>query len=171
VYTVTVTVCDDEALCGSDALLVTVGLSFYGFLQPLNDPAYSINTPSVWKKGSNIPLKFQLRDATGTPIPDSLALAIVAACPTQGARVSIAKLPPGGAPPVWATETETSSSPTSDGGTCFRYDASADQFIFNLGTKTSFYAVLPDTYKATGTVTLNGGVVASHTQANTFGLK
>jgi PKD repeat protein len=169
VYIVTVTVCDDDSGCVADTLTVTIGLQFYGFLQPLNDPAVSTNTPSIWKRGSNIPLKFQLRDASGAPIPDSLGLAIEAACPTQGARVSIAKYPPGGAPPVWVTEVETSSSPTSDSGNCFRY--SSGHFMFNLGTKTAFYTVLPDTYRATATVTFNGGVIASHTQANTFGLK
>ena len=100
-----------------------------------------------------------------------LALAIVAQCPAQGPRVSITKLLPGSVPPIWATDIETSSSPTADGGVCFRYDSSADQFIFNLGTKTAFYSVVPDTFKATATVTYNGGVIASHTQANTFGLK
>jgi hypothetical protein len=169
VFPVTVTVCDDEAACSHDVLVVTVGLRFYGFLQPLNDPAVSTSTPSIWKRGSNIPLKFQLLDASGKLIPDSLANAIVASCPSQGARISIAKFPPGGVPPVWATETETSSSPTADSSNCFGYDGG--QFHYNLGTKTSFYTVLPDTYRATASVTYNGGVIAAHTQANVFGLK
>jgi hypothetical protein len=54
---------------------------------------------------------------------------------------------------------------------CFRYDPVADQFIYNLGTKTPFYTVLPDAYQATATVTFNGGVIASHTQSNTFALR
>ena len=172
IYTATVTVCDSDipSDCGSDMLTITIGLNFYGFLQPLNDPAVSTNTPSSWKRGSNIPLKFQLRDANGAPIPDMLAAAIVAACPPNGARVSIQRT--FGVDSAIGGDAETSSSPTADGGVCFRYDPTADQFIYNLGTKTIFYSVFPmATYKATGTVLFNGGTIASHTQANTFSLK
>lgn len=172
VYDVTVTVCDSDGDCGSDVLKIAIGLNFCGFTQPLNDPAVSTATPSLWKRG-NIPLKFQLRDAAGAPIPDSIASAIAAACSSgEGPRVKITKLLNGAVDNLLtALETETSSSPTADGGVCFRYDGTADQFIYNLGTKTSFYTVLPDTYRASATVTFNGGVIASHTQANTFGLK
>jgi hypothetical protein len=168
-YGVTVTVCDSDGACGNDTLTISIGVQFYGFLQPLNDPAVSISTPSLWKRGSNIPLKFQLRDASGAPLPDILAMAIAGACPANGPRASITKILLGGL--AIAAELETSSSPTADGGVCFRYDTIAHQFIYNLGSKTSFYTVLPDGYKATATVTFNGGVIASHTQANTFGLK
>ncbi|HXF51919.1 MAG TPA: PKD domain-containing protein [Dehalococcoidia bacterium] len=167
-YTIAVTVCDDEGLCGVDQVVVTIQVAFYGFLQPLNDPAVSTNTPSVWKKGSNIPIKFQLRDANGMPIPDALAEAIVAQCPSGGgARIAVAKVNGG---LIFATEAETSSSPTADGGVCFRYDASADQFIYNVGTKTAFYSTSYQ-YRAMANVWFNGALIATHEQANTFGLK
>ncbi len=168
-YSITVEVCDDENDCGSDQVVVTVGLVFYGFLQPLNDPTVSTSTPSVWKRGSNIPIKFQLRDASGMPIPDSLAQDIVTGCSPSGggARIAVAKV---NGSPIWASESETSGSPTADGGVCFRYDAAADQFIYNLGTKTSFYTV-NDSYKAMANVWFNGGLVAKHEQNNAFGLK
>lgn len=167
-YTVKVEVCDDEGACASDSVAITVGVKFYGFLQPLNDPAVSTSTPSVWKKGSNIPIKFQLRDASDAPIPDDLAQAIVAACAGgHGPRIAIAKV---SASLVYAAETETSSSPTADGGVCFRYDPAGDQFIYNVGTKTGFYST-SDSYKAIANVLFNGGPIATHMQGNTFGLK
>lgn len=107
---------------------VTVGYGFAGFFQPLNDPISSTNLLSVFKVGSTIPVKFALTYADRTTrISDAAASAIASAC---GATISLAQTL-GTAPAV--DEVVTSTSPNS--GNCFRYDSTAHQFIFNLGTK------------------------------------
>jgi hypothetical protein len=107
-----------------------VGLRKYGFsvfFQPLNDPISATNPMSVFKGGSTIAVKFALTYANGSLIPDAAASTIAAAC---GATISLVRTA-GTAPPV--DEVVTSTTPNA--GNCFRYDSTAHQFIFNLGTK------------------------------------
>ncbi len=125
--TVTCAATDTNLRTSSASFTVTVGYGFAGFFQPLNDPISSTNPMSVFKDGSTIPVKFALTYADGTPILDPAAAAIATAC---GATISLAQTS-GTAGPV--DEVVTSTTPNS--GTCFRYDATAHQFIFNLGTK------------------------------------
>jgi hypothetical protein len=123
--TVRCTATDKLGFRSSTSFPVVVGYGFTGFLQPLNDPAGS--NPSVFKGGSTIPVKFALSYANGTPILDAAASAVATAC---GATILLTPAS-GAAGPV--DEVATSTTPNS--GTCFRYDASAHQFIFNLATK------------------------------------
>jgi hypothetical protein len=99
--------------------------AFVGVFQPVDDGPNS--TPSVFKKNSTVPIKFQLVDASGRPLSDATATAIANTC---GPTLSVAQVGTTSAP----VDETTLTNPT-DSGTCFRYDAAADQFIFNLSTK------------------------------------
>jgi uncharacterized delta-60 repeat protein len=113
----------------------TVSWRFIGFTQPINDPPGS--AVSAFKIGSTIPVKFQLGDGNGNLISDAAASALVASCAVQLAT-------PVAAGTVTGTQDETGSSDIADSGKCFRYDATAHQFIYNFSTKTG----LPSTATA-----------------------
>ena len=95
-------------------------------------------------------MKFALLDASGARIADSVAQAIANNCE--------AKL-------TWARTTGTtgpvseavSSNPANDGN-CFRHDPTADQFIFNLGTKNLAAA----SWKLQATVLAGNAPAATH---------
>jgi hypothetical protein len=107
---------------------LAIGYRFSGFLQPINDTAINpALTPSVFKQGSTIPIKFQLLDANGNPVPASLAASIASSC---SATVTMSYVTTGSSP-----VDETVSSDTANTGTCFRYDSTSNQFIFNMSTK------------------------------------
>jgi Fibronectin type III domain/HYR domain/Regulator of chromosome condensation (RCC1) repeat len=125
--TVGCTATDTRGYKSSKSFPVTVGYGFGGFFQPLNDPISSTNPMSVFKGGSTITVKFALTYANGTQIPDSAAAAIATTC---GATISLAQTA-GNAPAV----DEVVATTTATAGNCFRYDSTAHQFIFNLGTK------------------------------------
>jgi hypothetical protein len=125
-----------------------VGYGFVGFFQPINDPALS--TPSSFKRGSTVPVKFALVDAAGQRIPDAAAQALVDAC-----RVTLSW---GAAALSGGAVTEPESSNPANSGNCFRYDPSADQFVFNLGTK----AFTVGGWRLTGRVETGGAIVAVH---------
>ena len=91
-----------------------------GFLQPINDTAHQIGvSTSVFKAGSTVPVKFQLKRADGS-IVQSTAL-------------------PGWVTPVKGSSTaavvdeSAYSDPATNGGT-YRWDASGLQYIYNWGT-------------------------------------
>ena len=47
---------------------------FDGFLQPINDTAHQIGTStSVFKAGSTVPVKFQLKNAAGSVVQSATA--------------------------------------------------------------------------------------------------
>ena len=82
---------------------------FDGFLQPINDTAHQVGTStSVFKAGSTIPVKFQLKNAAGTAVQS--AAAPVWLTPVKGGAMSL---------PV----DETVQTVTADSGSTFRYDA------------------------------------------------
>jgi hypothetical protein len=93
---------------------------FSGFLQPINDTAHQVGaSTSIFKAGSTVPVKFQLRNASGTLM--QAATAPVWMTPVKGSAMSV---------PV----DETVYSPAGDSGTAFRYDATAQQYIYNWKT-------------------------------------
>jgi hypothetical protein len=90
----------------------SVRYAFGGILQPIN-----VNASSVFKLGSTVPVKFQLRDANGKFVTNAVA------------TISVAKL----SGLVWGDELEAVSTSAATTGNLFR---SADnQYIFNLNTK------------------------------------
>lgn len=82
--------------------------------QPIN-----VDGSSIFKLGSTVPVKFGLTGGSAG-ITDLVA------------RIFVAKVSAG----VIGSEVEAVATNNADGGNTFRYDPTADQYIFNLGTKT-----------------------------------
>jgi len=98
---------------------------FDGFLQPINDTAHQIGTSiSVFKAGSTIPVKFQLKKADGMLVQANTAP--VWLTPVRGSSMSL---------PV----DETAYTASGDSGSTYRYDSTATQYIYNWKTGTSGY--------------------------------
>lgn len=92
---------------------VVVNYAFEGISQPINTDG-----TSVFKQGSTIPVKFQLKNANGEFVTNAEA------------HISVTKV---GAEPSVANEAVSTSAAST--GDLFRYDVSANQYIFNLSTK------------------------------------
>jgi hypothetical protein len=101
---------------------------FDGFLQPINDTAHQVGVAtSIFKGGSTVPVKFQLKAADGSPVPSASAPKWLS--PVKGSSVSA---------PV---DESVYALPSTTGNT-FRWDATAQQYIYNWGTaknQTGFY--------------------------------
>jgi hypothetical protein len=92
--------------------------AFDGFLQPINDTAHQTGlTTSVFKAGSAVPVKFQLKNAAGISVQSATAPAWLT--PVRGAAMSL---------PV----DETAVTVSADSGSTFKYDAG--QYIYNWKT-------------------------------------
>ncbi|MDR6907851.1 hypothetical protein J2X63_003559 [Agromyces sp. 3263] len=91
---------------------------FDGFLQPINDTAHQVGTStSVFKGGSTIPVKLQLKNASGTVVPTNVAPAWLA--PAKGASMNL---------PV----DESLYSVAADSGSTYRLEGS--QYGYNWKT-------------------------------------
>jgi hypothetical protein len=129
-------------------LTVKVNMLIKAFNQPINDPAGT--SPSVSKWGSTVPVKFQITSTSGVLLSDAAAQAIADAC---NAKISYGFVSSTvGAP----NESTLNDAPTA--GSCFRYDASAHQFIYNLSTK----PMATGSWTIKATVTMADGSVVSH---------
>ncbi len=94
---------------------------FDGFLQPINDIAYHpTQTPSVFKGGSTIPVKFQIKKSDGTPI--------------QASTMPLFLIPQNGGA-MTASVDESAYSDTASTGNAFRWDNTSQQYIYNWSTK------------------------------------
>jgi hypothetical protein len=93
---------------------INVIYGWSGFLQPINGDG-----SSIFKLGRTVPVKFRLSGASAG-IGDAVA------------TLSIAKV----SGSVTGTSMEAVSTAATDSGNTFRYDPAADQYIFNLATKT-----------------------------------
>lgn len=101
--------------------VLTVTYAWNGFLQPIDDPANNPkNTPSIFKAGSTVPVKFQLKNASGDVAQASL-LPIWAA-PQKGA-------------PLNATVDESVYTESATSGSTYRWDVASQQYIYNWSTK------------------------------------
>jgi len=100
---------------------VALAYSFAGFLQPINDIAYHPEqSSSVFKGGSTIPVKFQLKTASGTPVQASTA-------PLWLAPVKLSAL---AVPIDEGTYVDVGMS-----GSTFKWDLASQQYIYNWSTK------------------------------------
>ncbi len=115
-YTVTATDYAGNTATASKSYFVAYGAAFGGFLQPINSDGLS-----RFKLGSTVPVKFQLM-CGATPIPNATAWLYVA----QGDSV----------PDPGVDEAISTSAATI--GNLFRYDNTAQQYIFNLSTKSGY---------------------------------
>ena len=94
--------------------------SFDGFLQPINDTAHQTGTAvSVFKAGSTVPVKFQLRKADGTIVQANTAPQWLT--PAKGSMTT-------------APVDESVYSEVATAGTSYRWDATAQQYIYNWGS-------------------------------------
>jgi predicted acyl esterase len=112
--TVTRTATDNVGHSTEKSCTTQVQYMFGGLLQPINPDG-----SSIFKLGSTVPVKFALTDAD--------------AAKTGGATatLSIAKI----SDSVEGTFVEAVSTSNATSGSLFRYDASGQQYIFNLATK------------------------------------
>ncbi|HET8626431.1 MAG TPA: PxKF domain-containing protein, partial [Thermomicrobiales bacterium] len=120
-YTYTATASDAAGNTATVTVKYRVIYRFDGFLQPINDTAHQTGLQtSVFKGGSTVPAKFQLKDAAGN-IVQANSLPIWLA-PAQGSSTA-------------APVDETVYSDPVDTASTYRWDSTGQQYIFNWGTK------------------------------------
>jgi hypothetical protein len=91
-----------------------------GFLQPINDTAHQIGQEvSIFKAGSTVPVKFQLKKADGTVVQANALPAWIT--PVKGS-------------PTTAQLDEIVYTDVPTPGGTYRWDATAQQYIYNWGT-------------------------------------
>jgi hypothetical protein len=105
---------DNAGNTASKVLSYSVVYRFGGILQPINRDG-----SSIFKAGSTVPVKFQVFDSSGAPVA------------TANATLTIAKISNN----VVGSDIEAVSTAAATTGNAFRYDATAQQYIFNLATK------------------------------------
>ncbi len=93
---------------------IAFGPQFLGLLAPVNNDG-----SSIFKLKSTVSVKFQLRNPDGSFVADAVATLYVAKVTDQ----------------VDGTYQEAVSTAAADSGNTFRYDPEANQYVFNLGTK------------------------------------
>ena len=121
-FTYTATATDKAGNTSTVTGTFTVIYRFDGFLQPINDTAHQVGTStSVFKAGSTIPVKFQLKRADGTVVQAAGAPAWLT--PVKGSTT--------GAP-----VDESVYTASADSGSSYRYDSTAAQYIYNWKTGT-----------------------------------
>ncbi|MEK7613812.1 MAG: PxKF domain-containing protein [Patescibacteria group bacterium] len=92
-----------------------------GFLQPIDDLAFQPGaTPSIFKAGSTVPVKFVLKNVSGEPVEAQIAPQWLQ--PTKGTVL------------VGSVD-EPVSYDTTTLGTIFRYDQENNQYVYNWKTK------------------------------------
>jgi triacylglycerol esterase/lipase EstA (alpha/beta hydrolase family) len=111
----------DTSLKGVQNAIVTMPYNFSGFLQPINDTTHHPTLPlSVFKAGSTVPVKFQLRKHDGSIVqatnPPQWLM------PTKGAVMN-------------ATIGEPVYSFAETSGVTYRWDSESGQYIYNWNTK------------------------------------
>ncbi len=120
--------------------VVTVAAAYYqftGFLSPLATAGESVASPSLssaQRLGGAVPIKWQLRDATGAILTGISTTRLLQAI--QISHPACAAQPPAGATPL-PLYTPTSGA---TGGSTFRYDAKNQQFVFNWDTSSAVTA-------------------------------
>src|SRR5207244_4399205 len=92
---------------------------FDGFLQPVNDTAHQVGlATSIFKAGSTVPMKFQLKKADGTVVQaNSLPVWLT---PVKGSSTA-------------AAPNESAYSASADSGSTYRWDGTS-QYIYNWQT-------------------------------------
>ena len=91
----------------------SVNYNFSGFLPPVKTDG-----SGIYKQGRTLPVKFRLTDATGQFVSSAVA------------HLFTAKVQDG----IAGTDEVALSTSAADSGNTFRYDDSANQYIYNLDT-------------------------------------
>jgi pimeloyl-ACP methyl ester carboxylesterase len=100
---------------------LTILYKWSGFTQPINDTAHNpTQSMSVFKGGSTIPVKFQIKNASNVPV--------------QASTVPL-WLTPQKLSPMSASIDEFTYSDPATSGTTFRWDSMSRQYIYNWSTR------------------------------------
>lgn len=100
---------------------------FDGFLQPINDTAHQVGTStSVFKGGSTIPVKLQLKNASGTLVQTNVAPAWLT--PAKGASMNL---------PV----DESLYSVAADSGSTYRVEGSQYSYNWKTASGGNYYRI------------------------------
>jgi hypothetical protein len=113
--TFTLTATNGVCLTATQSAQFAVTYNFLGFLPPVANGG-----SRLFKLGSTIPVKFQLGDANGAFVS------------TATARLTVQQL---SGTVLLGTPIDATPSGNSDTGDLFRYDASSNQYVFNLNTQ------------------------------------
>jgi lysophospholipase L1-like esterase len=111
--TVTRTATDNVGHVTTATCTTNVLYRYSGVLQPVN-----ADGSSIFKLGSTVPVKFSLGDTAGVPVGSAVASLTLAKITNE----------------VDGSYVEAVSTAAATTGTLFRYDASGQQYIFNLST-------------------------------------
>ncbi|MDP9444376.1 MAG: PxKF domain-containing protein [Actinomycetota bacterium] len=119
-FSYTATAVDQAGNTSTATGTYTVKYRFDGFLQPINDTAHQVGTStSIFKAGSTVPAKFQLKNAQGQVV--QAATAPVWLTPVKGSATT-------------APVDESVYSASADSGSTYRYDATGQHYIYNWKT-------------------------------------
>jgi len=100
---------------------LTVQYRWDGFLQPINDTAHQSDlSASVFKAGSTVPVKFQLKNAGGSILQ---------------AAVEPEWIDPEQVGPMSAVVGESTYSDLASAGNSYKWDSIAQQYVYNWNTK------------------------------------
>gem|GEM_PF-3034756 len=111
----------DVNIVAPEGQTVTMPYVFSGFMQPIDDPNYYPGqTPSVFKAGSTIPVKFQLKKYDGT-IVQATSVPVWLSPQRQNKMNSVVD------EPVY-------NLPGTNGNT-YKWDPTSQQYIYNWSTK------------------------------------
>ncbi|MFL6028121.1 MAG: PxKF domain-containing protein, partial [Friedmanniella sp.] len=100
---------------------------FDGFLQPINDTAHQVGaSTSIFKAGSTVPAKLQLKKADGTVVQATAAPAWLT--PVKGSAMS-------------APVDETVYTASADSGSDYKFDSGQYLYNWKTGTGGSYYRI------------------------------
>ncbi len=119
-FTYTATAKDNAGHVQTTSNTYTVLYKWEGFLQPINDTAHQVGTStSIFKAGSTVPAKFQLKKADGTVVQANTAPAWLT--PAKGSATS-------------AAVDETAYSDPATSGSTYSWSSTDSQYRYNYGT-------------------------------------
>ncbi len=119
-FTYTATAKDNAGNTQTTSGTYTVIYKWEGFLQPINDTAHQVGTStSIFKAGSTVPAKFQLKKVDGTVVQANTAPAWLT--PDKGSATSA------------AVDESLYSDPTTSGSN-YTYNSTGQHWQYNYGT-------------------------------------
>ena len=126
-FTWTATATDKAGNTSTQTGTYKVTYRFDGFLQPINDTAHEVGTStSVFKAGSTVPVKLQLKKADGSLVQS--ATAPVWLTPVKGSSMS-------------APVDESVYSASADSGSDYKFDSGQYHYNWKTGTGGNYWRI------------------------------